>query len=148
MLNKEQIKEILPHREPFLLLTSVEELNPGQSARGTYVVDARAPWFMGHFPGHPVFPGVLLVEALAQLGGVAILSKLENKGKLALFAGLDKVKFRRQVLPGEVLQLQVEIIRARGNYGAGRGSAQVEGQPVLAAELKFALAAGGGSNET
>lgn len=144
MMNKAQIKEILPHREPFLLLTSVAELNPGQSARGTYVVDARAPWFKGHFPGRPVFPGVLQVEALAQLGGVAILSMPENRSKLALFAGLDKVKFRRQVLPGEVMRLQVEIVRARGNYGVGRGSAQVKGQPVLAAELRFALVAGGG----
>lgn len=144
-MNQQQIKEIIPHREPFLLLTTVTALNPGQFARGTCHVDPEAPWFRGHFPGYPVFPGVLQVEALAQLGGVAILSKPANRGKLALFAGLDKVKFRRQVLPGQTLELYVEIVRARPSFGLGRGTAALAGQPVLEAELKFALTAGGES---
>ena len=148
MLNREQIKEIIPHREPFLLLSSVSHLEPGKSARGTYEVDGASPWFQGHFPGYPVFPGVLQVEALAQLGAVAILSNPTHRGKLALFAGLDKVKFRRQVRPGEKLELQVEIIRARDSFGVGKGTATVDGQPVVEAELKFALLSEVGSNET
>ena len=100
MLNREQIKEIIPHRDPFLLLDRVTALEPGKSARGLYHVDPKGLWFAGHFPGYPVFPGVLQVEALAQLGAVAILCQPEQRGKLALFAGLDKVKFRRQVQPG------------------------------------------------
>ncbi len=148
MLNREQIKGIIPHREPFLLLSSVSSLEPGKSAQGTYEVDDAGPWFPGHFPGYPVFPGVLQVEALAQLGAVAILSQDSHQGKLALFAGLDKVKFRRQVKPGDNIQLQVEIVRARGNFGIGKGTATVDGLPVMEAELKFALLSEVDSNET
>ncbi|MGI6365050.1 MAG: 3-hydroxyacyl-ACP dehydratase FabZ [Bacillota bacterium] len=143
MLNREQIKEIIPHRDPFLLLDRVTALEPGKSARGLYHVDPKGLWFAGHFPGYPVFPGVLQVEALAQLGAVAILCQPEQRGKLALFAGLDKVKFRRQVQPGEALEMEVEIIRARGNFGLGQGRTWVSGQPVMEAQLKFALAQGG-----
>lgn len=147
MLDKAQIKGIIPHREPFLLLDRVLELKEGQSARGLYYVDPSALWFVGHFPGYPVFPGVLQVEALAQLGAVAILSQPEMQGKLALFAGLDAVKFRRQVRPGETLDLQVEIVKARGSYGVGQGTASIGGQTAMEATLKFALTAGGFSNE-
>jgi len=100
-------------------------------------------WFAGHFPGYPVFPGVLQVEALAQLGAVAILSQPEMKGKLALFAGLDQVKFRRQVRPGETIEMEVEIVRARGSFGVGQGRAKVSGQPVMEAQMKFSLTGGG-----
>ena len=143
MLDQSQIKGIIPHREPFLLLDRVMDLEVGKSARGLYYVDPTAIWFMGHFPGFPVFPGVLQVEALAQLGAVAILSQPEMKGKLALFAGLDKVKFRRQVRPGETLEMEVEIVRARASFGVGQGRVTVSGQPVMEAELKFALTTGG-----
>lgn len=147
MLEQEQIKGIIPHREPFLLLDRVVELDVGKSARGIYHVNPAGPWFAGHFPGYPVFPGVLQVESLAQLGAVAILSQPEMQGKLALFAGLDQVKFRRQVLPGETLELQVEIIRTRGSYGIGQGRASVNGQIAMEAQLKFALTEGGRTHE-
>lgn len=143
MLDQDQIKGIIPHREPFLLLNRVTDLQVGKSAKGLYYVEPTASWFMGHFPGYPVFPGVLQVEALAQLGAVAILSQPEMKGKLALFAGLDQVKFRRQVRPHETLELEVEIIRARGSFGVGQGKASVGGQLALEAQLKFALTTGG-----
>jgi 3-hydroxyacyl-[acyl-carrier-protein] dehydratase len=143
MLDRSQIMAIIPHRDPILLLTRVYELEPGKGAKGAYQVDPEGVWFQGHFPGYPVFPGVLQVEALAQLGAVAILSQPEMKGKLALFAGIDQVKFRRQVLPGETLELEVEIVRVRGSYGVGQGRASIAGQPVMEAQLKFALVAGG-----
>lgn len=143
MLNRSQIMEIIPHRDPILLLTRVHELEPGKGAKGAYEVDPEGVWFLGHFPDYPVFPGVLQVEALAQLGAVAILSQPEMKGKLALFAGIDQVKFRRQVLPGETLELEVEIVRARGSFGVGHGRASIAGKPVMEAQLKFALVAGG-----
>lgn len=143
MLEQAEIRKIIPHREPFLLLDRVLELEAGKSARGIYYVDPMGLWFAGHFPGYPVFPGVLQVEALAQLGAVAILSQPGMEGKLALFAGLDQVKFRRQVRPGETLELEVEIIRARGSYGIGQGRASVTGQPAMEAQLKFALTTGG-----
>src|SRR5690554_1369974 len=139
MLDKTQIQEIIPHREPFLLLDRVVQLDKGKAAKGEYYVDPGGLWFAGHFPGYPVFPGVLQVEALAQLGAVAILCQEEVRGKLALFAGLDQVKFRRQVLPGETLELHVEIVRARGSFGVGQGRATVDGQLALEAQLKFAL---------
>jgi 3-hydroxyacyl-[acyl-carrier-protein] dehydratase len=143
MLDRTQIKEILPHREPFLLLDGVLELEPGKRARGLYFVDPNASWFAGHFPGFPVFPGVLQIESLAQLGAVAILCQPEMAGKLALFAGLDEVKFRRQVRPGETLELEVEIIKARGNYGLGQGQGAVSGELAFQGLLKFALTEGG-----
>ncbi|HSW36264.1 MAG TPA: 3-hydroxyacyl-ACP dehydratase FabZ [Candidatus Limnocylindrales bacterium] len=139
MLDREKIQEIIPHRDPFLLLDKVTELSPGRSASGEYFVDPAASWFRGHFPGHPVFPGVLQIEALAQLGAVAILCQPEMAGKLALFAGLDQVKFRRQVHPGETLILKVEIIRARSNFGIGHGSGSVNSELALEAQFKFAL---------
>lgn len=148
MLTRAEIKEIIPHREPFLLLDEVVALKPGISARGRYHVDPRGPWFAGHFPGRPIFPGVLQVEALAQLGAVAILSQPELKGCLALFAGLDQVKFRRQVRPGDSLDMEAEIVRARGSFGIGRGRAWVAGQVVLEAVLKFALVRGGDGRES
>ncbi|HOC05805.1 MAG: 3-hydroxyacyl-ACP dehydratase FabZ [Bacillota bacterium] len=143
MLDRKEIKEILPHREPFLLLDQVSELEPGKRARGLYYVDPGASWFAGHFPNYPVFPGVLQIEALAQLGAVAILCQEEMAGKLALFAGLDEVKFRRQVRPGETLELEVEIIKARKSFGLGQGRGAVSGEPAFQGLLKFALAEGG-----
>ncbi|MTI95086.1 MAG: 3-hydroxyacyl-ACP dehydratase FabZ [Firmicutes bacterium] len=147
MLDRAKIKEIIPHREPFLLLDTVTELKSGHSATGNYYVDPEADWFRGHFPGYPVFPGVLQVESLAQLGAVAILSQPEMAGKLALFAGLESVRFRQQVLPGATLNLTVEIVRARASFGVGQGSASVDGKTVLESSLKFALVAGGNNDE-
>lgn len=143
MLDQSQIKGIIPHREPFLLLDRVTQLEPGKTAQGLYYVDPMALWFAGHFPGYPVFPGVLQVEAVAQLGAVAILSQQDMRGKLALFAGLDQIKFRSQVRPGETLEIQVEIVRTRGSYGVGQGRAYVVGKMVMEAQLKFALTEGG-----
>ncbi len=139
MLGREEIQQIIPHRPPFLLLDQVLELELGKRARGLYLVDPAGPWFRGHFPGNPIFPGVLQVEALAQLGAVAILSQAEMRGKLALVAGLNNVKFRRLVQPGETLEMEVEIIRSRQSFGVGRGRATVDGQLAVEAELKFAL---------
>lgn len=143
MLDRSQIMGIIPHREPFLLLDTVTELREGESAWGLYFVDPKGPWFAGHFPGYAVFPGVLQVEALAQLGAVAILSQAKMQGRLALFAGLDKVKFRRQVRPGETLEMGVEIVRARDSFGIGQGWARVAGEAAVEAQLKFALIEGG-----
>lgn len=139
MLDRQEIKELLPHREPFLLLDGIASLEPGQRATGHYYVDPDGFWFTGHFPGHPIFPGVLQLEALAQLGAVTILCQPRYKGCLPLFAGLDNVKFRRQVRPGDTLELAVEIGRRRGSYGLGQGIATVSGQTACEAQLKFIL---------
>lgn len=139
MLDQEAIKEIIPHRHPFLLLSRVFELEPGVRATGELDVVEDAFWVPGHFPGHPVMPGVLQVEALAQLGAVAMLSLPENRGKLALFAGIDKVRFKRQVVPGDVLRMEVEITRSRGPLGWGEAKAFVGEEPACAGELMFAL---------
>ena len=118
-LGIKEIEAILPHRHPFLLIDRIDELEPGMRAVGVKAVTFHEEFFAGHFPGEPVMPGVLILEALAQVGAVAILSVEENKGKTAFFGGVDNVRFRRKVVPGDVLTLTCEIIRTRGNVGVG-----------------------------
>lgn len=138
-LNQEQIKEIIPHRDPFLLIDTVEEMEPGQHVVATKTLKPDEYWFAGHFPGQPVQPGVLTIEMLAQAGAVCILSVPENRGKIALFAGIDKAKFRRQVLPGETLRLEVEIVRRKGPIGVGKATATVDGAKAASCEITFAI---------
>lgn len=134
-----EIMEILPHRAPFLLIDTIEELEPGLRALGKKCVSMNEPYFQGHFPGNPVMPGVLIIEALAQVGAVAILSQPEWKGKTAYFAGIDKAKFRRKVLPGDVLMLEMTIIKVKGPVGVGKAVATVDGKVAAQAELTFAI---------
>lgn len=138
-LSREQIKEIIPHRDPFLFLDEVTELVPGERVVAVKEVRADEPHFQGHFPGRPIMPGVLIVEALAQAGAVAALSLPENRGKLALFAGIDGVRFKRMVVPGDTLRLEVEMTRMRGPVGIAEAKAFVGGDIACRAELKFAL---------
>lgn len=139
VLNSNQIQEILPHRYPFLLVDRILECEPGVKAKGIKCVSANEMQFMGHFPGQHVMPGVLIIEALAQTGAVAILSKEENKGKLALFGGIKMAKFKRQVIPGDVLELNCEIIASKGPVGIGKAEAFVDGKLAVTAELTFAI---------
>lgn len=134
------IRELIPHRYPFLLVDRIEEIEPGVRAVGVKNVTQNEPFFEGHFPDYPVMPGVLIVEALAQVGAVGVMTLEEFRGKLALFAGIDRVRFRRQVIPGEVLRMEVEISRLKGRVGRGKGSATVNGERACEAELMFAFA--------
>lgn len=140
-LNLEQIKEVIPHRDPFLLIDEVIELEPGVKATALKHLTGDEYWFKGHFPQQPVQPGVLMLEMLAQTGAVCALSLPENKGRIAYFGGLDKVKFRNMVFPGDTLKLEVEIIRSRGSVGVGKGVATIvgSGKKAVSAELTFAL---------
>lgn len=135
----QEIMEILPHRHPFLLIDTIEELEPGKRAVGKKCVTFSEPYFAGHFPGNPVMPGVLIIEALAQTGAAAILSLPENRGKTAYFAGIDKAKFKQMVRPGDVLTLETQIIRTKGSIGVGEAVATVDGKLVAKAELTFAI---------
>ena len=126
-LTTKQIMEIIPHRQPFLLVDTIEELTPGVKAVGKKCVSYNEPFFAGHFPNEPVMPGVLIIEAMAQAGAVAILSKPENRGKTAYFAGISQAKFKQKVVPGDVLTLELEIIKEKGPIGVGRGTAKVDG---------------------
>ncbi len=137
MLNIKQIQEIIPHRAPFLLIDRIDEMEVGKSATATKCVTFNEYFFQGHFPAEPVMPGVLIIEALAQTGAVALLSKEENKGKIAYFAGIDKAKFKQKVVPGDVLELSVEIIREKGPLGIGSAVARVNGKIAVKAELQF-----------
>lgn len=140
MLSTKEIMEIIPHRYPFLLVDQILELEPGKRAVGIKNVTANEPQFTGHFPGNPIFPGVLQVEALAQVGAVAMLSVPENKNKLALFAGIDEVRFKRPVVPGDTLRLEVEILTMRRGIGKGNATAYIGEQVVCSGVLTFALA--------
>lgn len=138
-LNSNQIQEILPHRYPFLLVDKITECVPGEKAVGRKCVTANEMHFLGHFPQKHVMPGVLILEALAQTGAVAILTEEENKGKIVLFGGVKSARFKRQVVPGEVLELSCEIITRRGPVGIGKAVAKVDGQVAVVAELTFAI---------
>ncbi len=139
MLNKEEIKKIIPQREPFLMIDEIEEYIPGESATAYKYVNEEEYYFKGHFPGNPIMPGVLIVEALAQTGAVAILSEEENKGKNALFGGIDKLRFKKTVVPGDKLKLEVKIIKRKGPVGIGEAIATINGKIVAKGELTFAV---------
>jgi 3-hydroxyacyl-[acyl-carrier-protein] dehydratase len=139
MLDINQIKEIIPHRYPFLLVDKILEVEEGQRAVGIKNVTANEEFFNGHFPNYPVMPGVLIVEALAQVGAVAMLMKEENKGRLAFFTGIDNCRIRGQVKPGDQLRLEVEMTRVRSSMGKGKGIATVDGEIVCETEIMFAL---------
>ena len=138
-LNIDQIKEIIPHRYPFLLVDKILELEEGKRAVGIKNVTANEEFFNGHFPDYPVMPGVLIIEALAQVGAVAMLIKDENRGRLAFFAGIDNCRFKRQVRPGDQLKLEVEMTRVRATFGKGKAIATVDGELVCETDIMFAL---------
>lgn len=138
-LNVEQIQEILPHRYPFLLVDKVIELVPGQKAVGIKNVTMNEYYLQGHFPGKPVMPGVLQVEALAQTGAIAVLSLEEYKGKIVYFGGIDKLRFKQKVVPGDVLRLEVELIKRRGPIGIAKAVATVDGKIAVQGEITFAI---------
>ena len=139
MLKKEEIKKIIPQREPFLMIDEVEEYIPGKMTIAYKEVKKEEWYFKGHFPENPIMPGVLIVESLAQAGAVAILSMEENRGKNALFGGIEKMKFKKIVKPGDILRLEVEIIKRKGPIGIGQATATVNGQIVAKGELTFAI---------
>ena len=139
LLGTKEIMEIIPHRQPFLLLDTIEELEPGKRAVGKKCVTYNEPFFAGHFPGEPVMPGVLIVEALAQAGAVAILSNPEFQGKTAYFGAINNARFKQKVVPGDVLLLELEIIKQKGPVGVGQATATVNGKTAVIAELTFAI---------
>ncbi|PKF88318.1 3-hydroxyacyl-[acyl-carrier-protein] dehydratase FabZ [Bacillus sp. BA3] len=139
MLDITQIKEIIPHRYPFLLVDRIIEIDEGKRAVGLKNVTANEEFFNGHFPDYPVMPGVLIIEALAQVGAVAVLKQEEYKGRLAFFAGIDNCRFKKQVKPGDQLRLEVEIVRMRGSMGKGKAVATVDGETACEADIMFAF---------
>lgn len=139
MLDVQQIKEIIPHRYPFLLVDKVTEMEAGKRVVGLKNVTINEPFFEGHFPEYPVMPGVLILEALAQVGAIAVLDMEANKGKIGFLAGVDKCRFKREVKPGDQLQLEVEILRMKGPIGKGKGIATVNGEVACQAEITFAI---------
>ncbi|NLJ41610.1 MAG: 3-hydroxyacyl-ACP dehydratase FabZ [Clostridiales bacterium] len=139
MIEIDEIMKRIPHRYPFLLIDRVLELEPGKKGIGLKNVTINEPFFQGHFPGIPIMPGVLIVEAMAQLGAVAVLSMPEHKNRLAFFAGIDNMRFRRKVIPGDQLRLEIEIIKIKGVLGKGVGTATVEGDIAAHGTILFAL---------
>ena len=139
MLNRDEIEKIIPQRDPFLMIDEVEEYVPGESAVAYKHVKEDEYYFKGHFPGNPIMPGVLIVESLAQTGAIAILSMEENKGKNALFGGIDKLRFKKQVVPGDTLRLEVKIIKKKGPIGVGEAIATIDGKVVAKGDLTFAI---------
>ena len=142
LMKTKEIMEIIPHRQPFLLIDTIEEMEEGKRAVGKKCVTYNEPFFAGHFPQEPVMPGVLIIEALAQVGAVAILSQPEWKGKTAYFAAIKEAKFKGKVVPGDVLMLETEIIKVKGPIGVGSAKATVDGKVVAQAELTFAIGSG------
>lgn len=138
-LSSVEIQKILPHRYPFLLIDKIIDVEYGKRAVGIKNVTANEPFFQGHFPGFPVMPGVLIIEAIAQVGAVAVLGVPANKGKMAFFAGVDEVRFKRQVVPGDTLHIEVTLTRLRGPIGIGEGVATVDGQIACKGSFMFAL---------
>ena len=138
ILNSNQIQEIIPHRYPMLLVDQIEELEAGKRAVGIKAVSANEEFFQGHFPHEHVMPGVLIIEALAQTGAVALLSQAELGGKIAYFAGINKARFKRKVIPGDLLKLEVEMIKQKGRIGIGEARATVNDEIACIAELMFA----------
>lgn len=139
MLEIEDIKKIIPHRSPMLLIDRVDEINPGVSAVGYKAVSYNEPFFQGHFPDYPIMPGVLIVEAIAQTGAVALLSDEKFKGKLVFFGGINKAKFKKQVRPGCILRLETEVVKVRGTVGIGAGKAYVEDTLMTEVEFTFVI---------
>ncbi len=139
-LESAAIRNIIPHRYPFLLVDRIDGLEPGKSASGIKNVTANDQFFQGHFPDYPVMPGVLIVEAIAQVGAIALLSLEEHAGKIAFFAGIDNVRFKRQVKPGDTLSLHVELKQVRRGIGSGEGTATVDGEIACKGEFMFAIA--------
>lgn len=139
MMDIQEIMSIIPHRPPFLLIDRIEEMVEGEKVVAIKNVTMNEPFFQGHFPGHPVMPGVLIIEAMAQAGAVAILSMDEYKGKIAFFGGIDKAKFRKQVVPGDTLRLEVNIIKLKKNAGIGRGIAYVGDKKAAEGEFTFLI---------
>ena len=142
LMTAKEIMEIIPHRQPFMLIDTIEELEEGKRVVAKKCVSYNEPFFAGHFPKEPVMPGVLIIEAMAQAGAAAILSRPENKGKTAYFAGINNAKFKRKVVPGDVLTLELEIIKEKGPIGVGKGTAKVDGKLAASAELTFAVGSG------
>jgi 3-hydroxyacyl-[acyl-carrier-protein] dehydratase len=138
-MGTKEIMEVIPHRQPFLLIDAIEELEPGKRAVGRKCVTFNEPFFAGHFPGEPVMPGVLIVEALAQTGAVAILSQPDFKGKTAYFGAINNARFKQKVVPGDVLELELEIIKQKGPVGIGSAKATVNGKLAVSAELTFVI---------
>lgn len=138
-LTTKEIMEIIPHRQPMLLIDTIEELESGKRGVGKKCVSFNEPYFAGHFPGEPVMPGVLIIEALAQVGAVVILSCPEFKGKTAYFGAIHDAKFRQKVVPGDVLLLEVEMVKQKGPIGIGKATATVDGKVAASAELTFAV---------
>lgn len=139
ILTTKEIMERIPHRQPMLLIDTIEELENGKRGVGKKCVSFNEPYFAGHFPGEPVMPGVLIIEALAQVGAVVILSCPEFKGKTAYFGAINAAKFRRKVVPGDVLMLEVEMVKQKGSIGIGKATATVNGKVAASAELTFAV---------
>lgn len=139
MLTADQIQQILPHRYPFLLVDRITEVEEGKRAVGIKNVTINEPFFTGHFPGYPVMPGVLIIEAMAQVGGVALLKSEKFKGHLAFLTGVDNARFKRQVIPGDQLKIEVEFVKLRGVMGKGHGKVTVDGELVSEADILFAI---------